>query len=394
MRERLRKLVRSIKRLKGRKYAKFVLIITLLCAFLIVSIVFALCMDSSITRSLSNCCPIIQKFFSALRRIINIEAVLKMGEAVGICSFLIAWIYAALDKQELGFRYSELLWELYPGYYWFVFLHLLAFIVCMWMGKAGKLEAATFALILLLSGSALQWHTLKNLILFTPNRVKIALDRWKRLVFESNTEHNKNLLHYIYMMANALTLETDDCYKEMFPVFTNAVVQYINGLSLTTPDEWGQAIYDVSKIWASLLRERNSTERELLVTGVVDSCINQLGLQILSAGYFLWLYDQSIKNGMVNETALLAVSKDVATLTHAQQTNHQNFLFYNEAAFTLFVWMHFLCGTIGMNRELFKLTPSKTITDEDKPLLRGVAQIVFTQESCREYLELVLHELS
>ena len=389
--------------LKGRKYAKFVRIIGICCFLLVVSIAFALFMDSSILRFLTNWIPAIQMFLSALRKIINLDAVLKMGEAVGICSFLIAWIYAALDKRELGFRYSELLSELYPGYYWFVFLHLSAFILCMWMTKAGRLEPAMLALMLLLTGSALQWHTLKNLILFTPKRVRIALDRWSRLVSECGKEDRGDLFHYIYMMANALTLETDDCYKRTFSVFADAVAQYIDDLSPASSDEWEHAIHDASRIWASLLRERDPNERELLVTNVFNACSeadpsNQgLGIKALSVGYLMWLYDQSIKNGLANEAALLAVSKDVATLTqcfYVQQADHHSFLFYMEAAFTLFVWMHFLCGTIGVNSELFQLTPSEAITEEDKPLLRGAAQAIFTQESCRKYLELVLTELS
>lgn len=396
MRERLKKFVCGIKQLRERKYARFILIIASLCAILVTSILIALCMDSSIVRLLSDWCPIFQAGLQSLRRIIHIDAVQKIGESVGICSFLIAWIYAALDKRELGFRYSDLLYELYPGYYWFVFLHLLAFIVCMWMAKVGRLEAAMLALILLLVGSALQWHTLKNLILFTPKRVKIAADRWKRFVFESK-DQDKKLLHYIYMMAGALVLEPEDCYQEMFPVFTDSVVQYINGLSPTTSDEWERVIRDISKIWTALLYDRDTNERELLVTSTFDVCADELGLKALSVGYLLWLYDKSIKNGVVNEAALIAVSKDVATLTqriYVQQDKNHSCLFYIETAFTLFIWMHFLCGTIGVNSELFKLAPTEVITEEDKPLLRGIAQIAFTQESCQTYLELVLCELS
>lgn len=388
---------RGIKQLTSRRYGKFVFLIALLCVLLFASILLALFMDSSIARLLSNCCPPLQGPLSALRRLINIKAVLKVGEAVGICSFLIAWIHAALDKQELGFRYSELLQEIYPGYYWFVFLHLMAFVICMWMGKAGRLEPAALALLLLLLGGVLQWFTLKNLIIFTPNRVKIALDRWRRLVSESGENENKNLLHYIYRMASVISLETDDCYRQMFSVFGDAVAQYITDLVLTTPDEWEAAVRDASKIWASVLNGREPSDRELLVTGVFDSWGEGRDLNVMSIGYLLWLYDQSIENGLANEAALLAVSKDVTTLTqrfYKEKELPHSFLFYMEAAFTIFVWMHFLCGTIGIDSELFRLSPLEAVTEEDKPLLRGAAQAVFTAESCRMYLDLVLYRLS
>lgn len=397
MREKSGKFACGIKQLISRRYGKFVLLIALLCVLLFASILLALFMDSSMARLLSNCCPPLQRVLSALRRLINIKAVLKVGEAVGICSFLIAWIHAELDKQELGFRYSELLQELYPGYYWFVFLHLMAFVVCMWMGKAGRLEPAVLALLILLLGGVLQWFTLKNLILFTPNRVKIAMDRWSRLVSESGENENKNLLNYIYKMAGVIFPETDDCYRQMFSVFRDAVAQYISGLVLTTPDEWEAAVRDAAKIWATLLNGCEPSDRELLVTGVFDSWDEGRSLNVMSIGYLLWLYDQSIENGLANEDALLAVSKDVTALKqrfYEEKEQPHSFLFYMEAAFTIFVWMHLLCGTIGIYTELFRQTPSEAVTEEDKPLLRGAAQAVFTQKSCQKYLELVLHVLS
>lgn len=388
-------LITEFKQLKGRKYAIFVYLLIILSVLLIGSLLCTLFGCGSLIGFIANQSSAIQIVTSSLEPLVKINAVERVGEAVGICSFLIAWIYAALDKRELGIRYSDLLLELYPGYHHFVVLHLIAFILCVWMSKVGNLEAAVLALAILLVGTSLQWFTLKNLILFTPKRVKIALDRWQRLVTESGKNHNKNLLTYIHLMAKALALETDDCYKQLFPIFTGATEQYINGLLPETPNEWEQAIKGVSKIWRSLLDGRNVNEQDLFISNVFQECTSPRSLKSFSLGYLLHLYDQSIRDGLVNESALLAVSKEVAKLTQrscGQQNSELSF--YMEAAFTLWIWMYFLCGTIGLNSELFQLAPSKSIAEEDKPWLRGVAQTVFDKSSCQEYLELVLEQLS
>ena len=265
------------------------------------------------------------------------------------------------------------------------------------MCKVERLEAATLALAILLVGTSLQWFTLKNLILITPRRVKIARDRWQRLVSESGKNQNQNLLTYIHLMAEALVLESNECYQKMFSIFTDATVQYINGLFPLTPAEWERAIKDISKIWRTILDGRKANERDLFISCIFQKCTSQLGLKALSLGYLLYLYDQSIRDGRMNESALIAVSKEVATLTQRffpQQDADRSVCFYLKVAFTLWSWMYFLCGTIGLNSELFQLIPSESIKGEDMPWLRGIAQTVFDENSCREYLALVLEQLS
>lgn len=395
MKERVRN---ALKRVKIRKYSLLIYTSILLCGLLISSVLVAVSQDSSLVRYFGKSCAAIQNLANVLRKFVNIEAITKIGEAIGLCSFLIAWIYASLDKRELGFRYSELLQELYPGYHHFVVLHAVSFIVCMWMCKLGKMEPAALALILLLVGITLQWNVLKNLILFTKKRVKIALDRWKRLVNDaSKKSDSKELLRYIHLMAEALVLGTDSCHRKLFSIFTHATEQYVMCPKLIESNQWETLIQDLAKIWCTLLDGRKPSEQGIFVSSVFQECTNELGVQALSLGYLLYLYDKSIQKGLANEPALRAVSKEINTFTqhlYRQTRNEENIRFYLMTGFALLVWLHFLGGNIGIDRELFRFALEKTIEEKDKPWLRGLAQTVFNGKDFEKHLKIVFRQFS
>ena len=290
-----------------RKYTLYVLCMLLLCLLLIASLAVSVFWGSNLSQLLVSVEPKLEPAVYLLRGIINLDAVLKMGEAVGICSFLIAWVYASLDKKELGFRYSELLVELYPGYHRFVLLHLVAFLVCIWMTKTEKLEAAVLSLTIVLAESVLQWNTLKNLILFSEKRMKIALDRWNWLIDENSQKPNDELLVTINNIADALIFDVNSCYENMLQILSRAIAKYIDSCPklFDKEEEYVRTLWEISRIWDRVLSGKSQSDRELLLVGLLRHSIRNFSRgNVLCVGYLLWFYNTLIEQGITNDAAL------------------------------------------------------------------------------------------
>lgn len=392
-----------------RKYTAYCLFMIFLCILLIFSVCRVMAGNSSLVVYLITICPQGMPYFLLLNRMLNIDAILKVGEAVGICSFLIAWVYAALDKEELGIRYGELLRELYPGYHWFVLMHLTAFVVCIWMAKIRRLEPAALALVIVLSDNLLQWKTLENLILFSEKRQKIAIDRWYRLLDENQREEecqqrkNEKLLVIISNIADAVVFDVDSRYETMGQLLAKAIAQYIDGLQFATTDEWVCSFREISKIWDRVLEGRgqnsragNQDKKELLAIEILRENAWKGHRSVLPIGYLLWRYGGHMEQVVVNAASLTALSEELTILIqhHFDHRSYPHSVpFYMESAFTLLAWMHFMCRTIGLDRELFKLSPAEHPTEEDWMALQGFAHVVFTEEICGQYLEQAMGQI-
>lgn len=163
-------------------YVVYCLCVALIWLLLLVSLRFELFTGQGIVAHIFPKSPPIP--------ILNIEAVKETAKTIGFGSIVIAWIYATLDKDELGYKYGDLLRAVYPVYPRFVLSHLIAILLCAWLVESKMLESALISLSIVIVGGIIHWRALSTLVLVSSKRKKIAIDVWTEWIdkWGTNTE--------------------------------------------------------------------------------------------------------------------------------------------------------------------------------------------------------------
>lgn len=370
------------KQKKLHKYKIYRFAICVLAGLLLSSIIVEVVTGSSISAWLVLWCPCIAPAFAALRSIITTDAILKIAETIGFCSIFIAWIYAVLDKTELGLRYGDLLDELYPGYHWFVLGHLITFLVCVWMSKVHRLESALIALLMIIFSCLLQWKTLENIVLFSKRRQRIALDRWNRLLAESEVKGHNDMLLTIFNMADSISLQAEKGRFEMQRCISNALSRFINlpGLKET------QCLQGSVDIWERLLKDRERKERIILVQEILKNCPDGSGLGYICIGYILWSYMDYTKHSPDVHNSLNKVCDDLLSLEQGFPDRKETSAFYYmNSTLVLIGIMQFLCGNARLSSNLFGMKPERAISQNDITLLGTAMGMIFERRACERY---------
>ncbi len=375
---------------KIHKYSIYCKVMVTLGVMLVVSVVFQGIKATSLVRWIADGCPILSDILNFFQSISSVDAVLKSAETIGFCSILIAWIYAALDKTDFGFRYGDLLEEIYPSYHWFVLEHLFAILTCVWLAKSQLLANAALALLIVLMGCWLQWYALKNIILSANDRRRVAVDRWNRLNKKALNENGIDGLSVnLYRMAAIIPLGTSNHCEDMQKAFSDALLLWVKeGWSYNLLEQ-RNLLMDVSKIWDTLLCAKSENEQRFLVRSVLKNCKDSAYLNIVSTGFALWLYQDHMKYGagdqnLSKEDILDTIAARFSILEvrdfFQQETN---ITFYWNTVFTLIAWMHFLYRNIGLCRSLSSLSPDAVAVEcDDKSVFFAAIQVVFPQDDC------------
>lgn len=370
----------------SRKIHKYKVYLFAMCAFgvlLIVSITVEVLTGSSLSAWLVLRYPGLAPAFASLRSIITTKAILKIAETIGFCSIFIAWIYAALDKTELGLRYGSLLEELYPGYNWLVLCHLVAFLTCVWMSKIQRLESAFIALVIIIFGCLLQWKTLQNIILFSKPRRKVAIDRWNSILTQSEARGHNDMLLTIFNMADSISLQAEKGRFEMQKCFSHALLKYICHPALKPK----QRLQGSADIWERLLRNRERNERLILVQEILKNCASDSSLVYICIGYVLWLYKDCTGRSPEVHDILNKVCDDLLSLEQGPSGGKECPAFdYMNSTFVLIGMIQFLCGNARLSSNLFGMKPDRSIPEGDIELLRTAMSIIFEEQACKKYL--------
>lgn len=236
-------------------------------------------------------------FFDVLSSFFCTASVLKVAETIGVCSILVAWIYAALDKTELGIRYDELVRRKLPGYHGYVAVHFVGVLLCLWLSTAGMTEGAVLALCGVLYASLLQWKVLYGVVLSSGHRRELALGVWdsRAETAQSAEEVKAVALDMIGVIAGQGAAETAPLMEKLVAV----VLEYgrrcrtehgASGLEL--------AVEDVSWFWGRLLRGTEKSER-IYTARDLFSCCGGDGHDygVICAGYVLWRLNDAIMRG-------------------------------------------------------------------------------------------------
>lgn len=360
-------------------------------------------------------------FLRQMPHFLNLTAVRRTAETVGFGSILIAWLYASLDKEELGLTYSDLLRAVYPTYSRFVIGHLIAMLSCVWCAESGMLEGALLSLLLILMGVVIHWRALSSLVYKPARRRQAAIDEWNRKIDEwdetecGDQDSKASHQSVFYDIADVLSIHDRDSAQQMQRCFARALFRFTaayhqetdKGKEKTDTDgermHRAQLLTDVSHLWDRAAGRRTGGERVLMLDGVLRSCIQEsreeAELGPICAGCVLWLYrscaDTAKGTALPQEARLLRLRDDLDSVrARFRGSEGSPVVRYIDEVFTLLVWIHFLNKEIRLQEKFFVFSPRKPQEDpqRDQALLEAAAISVFpySDQAEREHLNRLL----
>ena len=211
-----------------------------------------------------------------LMQYITADSIRSVAETIGFGSILLVWVYAVLDKQELGFRYSKLLRDVYPCYHLFVIAHLSAILLCIGMSEAGVVYIALIALIIVFWGDIIHIKAMFLLIFQSENRRRAAADAWEQRLIRN--EVDRSYLSELCNITNVLSLETDPAAQRIRSYFYCGLLRYamsIKDYSSAAEGNIQQILSELAQVWDLLLRPRTNSERLLLAGEVLGMANSQ-----------------------------------------------------------------------------------------------------------------------
>ena len=353
--------------------------------------------------------------------ILNVNAVRRTAETVGFGSILIAWLYAALDKEELGFKYSDLLRAVYPTYSRFVIGHLIAMLLCVWLSESGMLEGALLSLAVIVMGGFIHWRALSSLVFKSYRRKRIAIDEWSREIeeWDERKEGEEDLERHhqsvLCGIADVLSIHDRDSAQEMQRCFARALCKFTDGFVCDKKaaqdycwkkvQQQMQVLSEISHLWDRAARGRTEGERSLMLDGILRACLEETAergggraealMGPVCAGCVLWLYKScagaEVEDATLQETRLLRLRKELDAI-RARFCGRAGDLVirYIDEVFTLLAWMHFLNGESHLLGKFFVFSPDWEMRDDF--LLQAVAGCAFPIPVCRANFETALQQ--
>lgn len=316
-------------------------------------------------------------------RLASTAAVFETAKAIGICSVFIGWMYAALDKEELGKKYWNLLDQRYKRYSLLVGIHFTVVLACLWLAKIEYIESAFIAELIMLCGCILQWRAIKNIILSAEKRRSTAINLWKSEIQEAEKQENKEKQ---YETLKGIAKVISDCginrCYELEAIFTSHVVAYLSSF-----ENEKIALQKEIEIWSSLFTKDDKSAR-IFISANMFSNLNILmdnnatekkhkALCIISVAYILWLHNYYFTNSKSEarmnerEYVLQSIKNEFAIVK--LQTNgigKQTIFEYGNSAVVVLTWLYFVLELIGFS-ELLGLNQS--VRTEMKPIYKEMA---------------------
>ncbi len=340
---------------------------------------------------LARCAP---EFYRSLRGTINADAVIKVGDVVGICSLIVTHILSSLREKELGFRYSELLPELRSGYQHLFPIQVCALVVSMWCAEVSALEAGLWAVGVVLVGNIIQWRTLTDLILDSKRRTETAIRLWQKRIRESKDENQLGVV--IRDMARQLCYDVRGSYGGMEEALAKGMDRYLalRGESAVW-SSWRDVLRELAGFWTCILGDRPEHDRTLATVAILQHCDDRNEMP-LCAGYFLWYHNTFMTKVDSLEAANRAVAgmvekKDLLVQRFAGAGKKDCVAQYAQQITATLVRMYFLTGHSdllgGLGDKFSPLAP------EDRNILDALAGIFFTKESCKRIWSTVVESM-
>lgn len=375
--ENLRAMWRYFKR-GWYKWPVFCFVVLMVCAALR-----ALIGTPSLASILAESAP---EFYQRLQSMVNAQAVIKVGEVVGVCTLIVTRIFTVLEEKELGFRYAELLSELRPGYFAFLLTQIGALAASMWFTEAGVLEAGLWATAIVLLGNIIQWCTLSDLILHSDRRTQAAIELWKQCV--NKAQNTDQLGVVIRDLAQHLCYDVRNSYGEMEKALAMAMDRYFmlckEEVSLRG---WRDLLQELAGFWSHLLKGRQEEEQTLAAVGILQKCSAESEMP-LCAGYFLWYHNVNMTNVDSTDAANAAIGgmirkRDLLVQHFPDTEDKARVALYAKGITASLAQMYFWTGWADLILDTTEKL--EEFSEEAQQALSALARIFFTEDSYNLY---------
>lgn len=335
----------------------------------------------------------IDEFMVALLPLASAVSVSKIADTIGVCSVLIGWIYASLDKTELGIRYSTLADSCLPGYHIYVAAHFIGVLLCIWLSAAGLVESAVLVLLGVLYDSWLQWDVLWHVILSSKHRRNLAMEVWRTQT--GNAKDAKSLkelaLEIARVVAEKNIGETLPLQKQLVEVLIRYVEQYreedpVKGLE--------NAIEEISWMFGYLFEKKEMNEQVFLSRYVFSYCEEDCGdYGAICAAYILWLIRDKVakceQTGRMEEEVLAKARNFLEIVAHGEiKKKYPDILRNWRMIFVSLTWILIMNGSIRVNEDLLNTWPREKppCPEPDRVLLQAVANVYFGESGWEKSL--------
>lgn len=340
---------------------------------------------------------------NGMMRFLTATSIRSVAETIGFGSILLVWIYAALDKEELGVRYSSLLRAVYPAYHFFVIAHLLAILLCIGLSEAGAVDVALVALAIVFWGYIIHCKAIFLLVFQSKDRRRAAADEWERRLIKNKVDGS--YLSELCNVTNVLGLETDPAAQRIRSYFYCGLVRYamsIEDYSSAGEKEIKRVLSDLAQVWNLLLRPRTNSER-LLLAGEVLGMVNGQeanGLQSerkvclgpVCLAYVICVYrlcDE--RNVEANEEDTIRRTNQQLKLTclHCDSPEMINYLLISKQLLT---WMSFYANRIPFDNSFFMET-DKCECPGDKEMLYAMICLLLPDWARKNDFDMICSQL-
>lgn len=371
------------RRTKYKRYGVLVLTIILL-ALLLVSIGCELVFRSSISAQIRLVFPKWKILWVHLKPFLGGKGILKVAETIGFSSILVAWIYAALDKTEFGVCYGDLVQEIVPCYVFFVIVHFVCILLCVFLSTVKLIESAWISLAIILLNGGIQCKILLCVILSAERRKRIAIMVWDGRISDANPTFS---LEVPLNIAGAITEEVIDSTEELQKRLSNAM-----DLIIKRAAGHKEAIENIGRIWTRLLYDKTSENQIILSHNI----LKENPTISVGAGYMLWGLQvttrQCLNDGKNDADVLLFKTQTLLqAVAHGTEYMLDNELFW-KAEISLLAWMFFLRGDMGVHTEL--MYPRCSVTAGNHDLFEAISHAYLGNMFDRDNFEVAWEQIN
>ncbi len=329
--------------------------------------------------------------YQELRSMVNAQAVIKVGEVVGVCSLIVTRIFTVLGEKELGFRYAELLPKLRPGYHILLLTQISALVASMWFTEADVLEAGLWATAIVLVGNIIQWSTLTDLTLYSELRTQTAIKLWQECVNGSQTTDRLGVV--IRDLAQQLCYDVRNSYGEMEKALAMAMDRYFMLCEEKIPlHGWRDLLQELAGFWFHLLKDRQEEEQTLAAVGILQKCAVESEMP-LCAGYFLWYHNTNMTNVDSDDAAIAAINgmiekKDLLVQRFTGIKDKARIAQYAEGITASLAQMYFWTGLANLSVDIAEKL--EEFSEEEQQILSALVRIFFTEDSYNRHWNTVM----
>lgn len=365
------------------KYAVFQLTISFLLIFLLLSVIKTFGYLISPVALLARWFPSV---YLKLHSLINVEAVIKVGDVVGVCSLIVTWLYTTLGKEELGFRYSVLLQEICPRYHRFLLIQIVALFVSIWAASIGTLETGLWAILIVSVGNLVQWSALTDLVLLPSHRSRAAIKCWERII-EKNSEDKLKVT--ICDMAQYLQYNIRDCYQDIEKTLAHAIDLYIERDENKSEEvNWNYILRELAEIWAHLLNGRQESEQIFVSTGILRACAPESQFP-MCASYFLWYHNAYMSMADSTEAQNNAINgmiekKDILDQRFAGIEAQKSIVQCANRIVCSITWIYFILGYTSISSAWNNQT-DETLRPKEQKILEELQRLFFPKGNVDRY---------